>query len=144
MPVIQEMENKLSTADIELVDVQYQREEGSQILRIFIDSPAGVTLDVCSKATRMLKDMIDQEDIDYDHIEVSSPGLDRILKKDCDFARFNGRTVKVKMRKQYEGPRKYRGILSSFDPESLTLLVDENPVNIPRDLISVVRLDPEF
>ncbi|MBO8159392.1 ribosome maturation factor RimP [Thermosyntropha sp.] len=134
----------LQRIDIELVDVQYRRENKEQILRIFIDKEEGVDLNVCSEATRAVKAIIDEQDIFYDHLEVSSPGLDRIIKKDKNPARFIGRKVKVKMKKDYPDFKNIIGILDEINEQNLVLRVDGQEVEIPWEMTLTVRLYPDI
>jgi len=135
----------LAKLGLELVDIEYKREAGDRILRIFIDRMGGVDLEACSAASRAVKDLIDDAQVEYDHMEVSSPGLDRVIKTDRDLLRFKGSRIKVKTLQAYAGSRKIVGILHDFDEEEISLLdEDENLVKIPRDMISVIRLHPDF
>ena len=138
------IEERLNSSGIELVDIQYHKENKEQILRIIIDSVAGVSLELCSEATRLVKDIIDGNNIYYDHLEVSSPGLDRVLKNDKDFVRFTGYKVRAKTLKVYDGARKITGILKGFDDQQVVIEVEDGVTSIPRDMITVIRLDPEF
>jgi len=138
------IEDRLSSSNIELVDIQYRKENQEQVLRILIDSEAGVSLELCSEATHMVKDIIDEKDIFYDHLEVSSPGLDRVLKKDKDFERFTGKKIKVKTLKAYNGFRKVKGILKGFDNEHIKVESHNEVMTIPRDMITIVKLDPDI
>lgn len=135
----------LAKLGLELVDIEYKREAGDRILRIFIDRMGGVDLEACSAASRAVKDLIDDAQVEYDHMEVSSPGLDRVIKTDRDLLRFKGSCIKVKTLQAYAGSRKIVGILHDFNEEEISLLdQDENLVKIPRDMISVIRLHPDF
>jgi ribosome maturation factor RimP len=134
----------LSSSNIELVDIQYHKKNKEQVLRIFIDSEDGVSLELCSDATRLVKDIIDGKNIYYDHLEVSSPGLDRVLKRDKDFKRFIGHKIKIKTLKAYAGPRKILGILKDFNIHSIIVELDNDTMIIPRSMITVVKLDPEL
>lgn len=138
------IENELNQLAIELVGVEYRKENKEQMLRVFIDSEAGVDLSLCTQATRAIKPLLDERNIYYDHLELSSPGLDRILRKDKDFLRFRGHMVKIKMLKQYQGPGKINGILIDTDDATIKVRVEEEVLNLPRDLVSVVRLHPEY
>lgn len=141
--ITKEIENKLANINIELVDIEYRKESGDQILRIFIDTDSGVTLDTCSVATRAIKGLIDDQELDYDHLEVSSPGLDRILKKEKDFIKFMGHKIKVKMQKNYDGPKKFNGILTDYNNETITIADGEEIKQIPCSLVATVRLNLE-
>lgn len=83
--------------NVEIVDIEYVRENGENILRIYIDSPDGVNLDLCTKMSRIFGNEIDKDDPIKEHyiLEISSPGIDRILKKEKDFLRFKGFCIKV-------------------------------------------------
>jgi ribosome maturation factor RimP len=87
---------RLTAEHIELLEVEYRKENGEQILRLFIDSEKGVDLNVCSRATRAVKDIIDENSIDYDHLEVSSPGINRILKNDSHLVKHNQAGYRLK------------------------------------------------
>lgn len=138
------IEKELDQLDIELVEVEYCKENKEQMLRVFIDSEAGVDLNLCSQATRAIKPLLDDRNIYYDHLELSSPGLDRILRKDKDFLRFCGSMVKIKMLKQYQGPSKINGILIGTDDAKIQIRVEEEVIDLPRELVTIVRLHPDY
>lgn len=138
------IEPVLNDINMELVDIQYRKENKEQILRIFIDTPQGVDIDACTRATRAVKDIIDEKDIFYDHLEVSSPGLDRVIKKDKKPERFVGKKVKIKMKKDYEPFKNITGILQGVNGEKIELLVDGQLVEIPWEMTSTVRLYPDI
>lgn len=133
------------TIKVEMVDLEYRKENHQQMLRVFIDCPDGVNLDLCAKCTRIIKSILDtREDIEYDHIEVSSPGLDRVIKKERDFLRFEGQRVKVRTRESFNNCKNFTGILKDTNSEYLNIEVDEQIVSLPRVSITAVRLYPEF
>ncbi|HWQ74062.1 MAG TPA: ribosome maturation factor RimP [Syntrophomonas sp.] len=134
----------LAGIGIELLEVEYRKEHGDQMLRIFIDREEGVDLNTCTQATRAVQDLIEQENIEYDHLEISSPGLDRLLKKEKDFAAFKGEKVKVRTLQPVEGQKNFQGRLGDVDQKILQLETDGKINSIPRDIISIVRLDPEI
>jgi ribosome maturation factor RimP len=134
----------LAGIGIELLEVEYRKEHGDQMLRIFIDREEGVDLNTCTQATRAVQDLIEQENIEYDHLEISSPGLDRLLKKEKDFAAFKGERVKVRTLQPVEGQKNFQGRLGDVDEKILQLETDGKIKSIPRDIISIVRLDPEI
>lgn len=138
------VESSLYPLQVELVEVIYRREHGDQMLRVFIDHASGVDLDLCTRVSRIIKDFVDQENIYYDHLEVSSPGLDRVLKKDSDFERFKNERVKIKTLKEYDGPRKVSGFLQGLHEGCIRVKVDEEVKDIPRSMVSTVRLDPQI
>ena len=95
---------------LELVEVEHLPRG---LLRVTIDHPDGaaVTVDDCERVTRQLQYVFEVEGVDYDRLEVSSPGLDRPLRRPQDFARFAGREVDVVLRQPFQGRKKYRGVL---------------------------------
>ncbi|MGI5920613.1 MAG: ribosome maturation factor RimP [Syntrophomonadaceae bacterium] len=138
--------DKLENNGIELVDLQYVKERGDRFIRIFIDTEKGVDLALCASVTGMVRDIIDShEDIVYDHIEVSSPGIDRIIKKDKDFNRFTGHRVKIKTKVMIDNQKNFTGILKGLtDNNEVILQIDDRDILIPRELINVVRLFPDI
>lgn len=88
----------LEDLGFELVDLEYQREQRGWILRLFLDKEGGITLDDCADASREISSLLDVEDLIATAytLEVSSPGIERSLKKASDFSRFSGETIKVK------------------------------------------------
>ncbi|NLO21995.1 MAG: ribosome maturation factor RimP [Syntrophomonadaceae bacterium] len=138
-----QIESRLALMNIELVDIEYRKESEGQMLRIYIDQDSGVDLDACAKASRAVKSIIDEKDLYYDHMEVSSPGLDRVLKNERDFIRFMGCGIRVNTTKGFDGPRKLSGVLAGYSEESINIKVSEQFVEIPREQISMVRLRPE-
>ena len=137
-----QLEASLEQMGIEIVDMQYRKENGGQMLRIFIDHEAGVTLELCTQASRNVKALINAVDFYYDHLEVSSPGLDRVIKKDKDLERFAGNTVRINMLKKFAGPKRIIGVLLGHKKESIYLEDEEGQIELPRDMISQVRLHP--
>lgn len=137
---------ELEKIQVEIVDLEYHRENREQMLRVFIDSPDGVDLDLCSRCTRIIKNIIDdREDIAYDQIEISSPGLNRVIKKERDFARFAGHRVKVRTSEAFDNCKNFTGILKDTNSEYLNIEVDDQQViSLPRDSITIVRLYPEY
>jgi len=140
-PVIEE---SLSRAGIDLVELQYRKENEEQFFRVFIDREDGVDLELCTRASRLVKPLVDEEDLYYDHFEVSSPGIDRVLRKDRDFVRFAGEKVSVKMVKQYEGPDKIVGILNETTDQYIEVGTEAEIKTLPREMVSVVRLHPDL
>jgi ribosome maturation factor RimP len=138
------LRKELEQKGIELVDLQYRRENGEQMLRFFVDSPGGVDLELCSQASRLLKPFLDEKDIPYDHLEVSSPGMDRILKSERDFHRFKGERVRIKTLKEYDGPRVIIGILTGSDAGYIEVQAEDQTFSISREHISVARLHPDL
>jgi ribosome maturation factor RimP len=103
----------LKTEGFSLVDVEYKWERGGWVLRVFIDKEGGVTLDDCARVSWEFGQLLDVEDViptSY-RLEVSSPGLDRPLKKEEDFVKYSGRRVRIKTKDQVSGRRNFKGDL---------------------------------
>jgi ribosome maturation factor RimP len=136
---------KLEKIGVELVDLQYTKDHGDQFIRIFIDTENGVDLQLCTRVTRMVREDIDsQDDIFYDHIEVSSPGIDRIIKKEKDFNRFIGHRIKIKTKELIDNQKSFVGILKAVTDENVKIEIESQDMLIPRDIITVVRLHPDI
>jgi len=88
----------LDSLGIELVELEYRKEGHGMVLRLYIDKPDGITLDDCADVSRELSEILDVEEVISAHynLEVSSPGLNRPLKKESDYVRYAGRLVKIK------------------------------------------------
>ena len=120
-PILDEME-------IELVDIEYLSEQGRWILRIYVDQSGGITLDTCAEVSREIGDLIEIKDIFHQGyvLEVSSPGINRRLKKEKDFERAVGKNIKIRMATPLEGQRNFRGSLQSFQDGILCLRVKDD------------------
>ncbi len=135
----------LQARNMKEVDVVYQRENGSMMLRVFIDTEHGVGLEDCSAATAVIREAIDPlEEYDYDYLEVSSPGLDRIIKKKEDFLRFTGEKVRVKTTEPFEFQKKFTGRLVQYTDDTIIIEMDQNIYEIPTAIVDTVRLFPEI
>ena len=127
----------------ELVDVQASN--GGRLLRLFIDKPGGVGLEDCAAVSRQLSRVFEVEGIDYERLEVSSPGLDRPLRKGSDFARFAGRKAEVRMRTpDATGRRRYVGVLRGAEAGRLQMELDGRTVTLELDDLDRARLVPEL
>ena len=128
----------------ELVDVQASN--GGRLLRLFIDKPGGVTLEDCAAISRHLTRVLAVEGIDYDRLEVSSPGLDRPLRKEADFVRFAGRRAEVRMRTpDASGRRKFAGVLLGAEGGRVTLeLEGQQRVELALEDLERAKLIPEL
>ncbi|WP_027363807.1 ribosome maturation factor RimP [Desulfotruncus alcoholivorax] len=127
---------------LELVDIQYVKEGGKWYLRIFIDKPDGVGLEDCQMVSERIDPLLDEKDpIPQSYLlEVSSPGLDRPLKKLADFERFTGERIKLTTFVPVEGKRKFKGKLVHASNHSVTLELEGQNVVIPMDSVASARL----
>ena len=121
----------------ELVDVSLDKEPTGKYLRIYIDKPECITLDDCEKYHRAIQPQL--ESYDYDFLEVSSPGVDRPLKKDRDFERAIGLEVEVHLFKAVDGQKVFTGELVGFDKEEMTILVNGAEMRFGRRAASQVK-----
>lgn len=121
------LQGLLPTMELELFDVQFRREGHGWVLRVFIDSEAGVTLEHCSKVSRELGRYLDVEDfIDHAyHLEVSSPGLERPLRSVEDFRRYCGRKARVKVHEALDGEKVFEGMIEKIEDELIYLRLDD-------------------
>lgn len=130
----------------ELVDVEYVREAGEWYLRGYIDKPGGITVNDCETVSRAFSDKLDEEDfIEESYImEISSPGLDRPLKKDKDFARSMGRLVEIRTYRPIGKQKEFCGILTAYDSNSVTIDEDGTTRTFDKKEIALIRLAIEF
>jgi len=127
----------------ELVDVQASN--GGRLLRLFIDKPGGVGVADCAAVSRQLSRVFEVEGIDYERLEVSSPGLDRPLRKGADFARFAGQKAEVRMRTpDATGRRKFVGVLRGAAEGRVNLELDGRLVALALDDLERAKLVPEL
>jgi ribosome maturation factor RimP len=137
------VEPAVSGMGYELVDVQASN--GGRHLRLFIDKPGGVTLDDCAAISRHLTRVLAVEGIDYERLEVSSPGLDRPLRKEADFARFAGRKAEIRMRTpDATGRRKFAGVLRGVEAGQVSLELEGQTVQLALDDVERARLIAEL
>lgn len=137
------VELTLAGMGFELVDARASG--GGRHLSIFIDRPGGVTVDHCADVSRHLARVFEVEGIDYDRLEVSSPGLDRPLRKPADFARFAGSEVDVRMRTpDASGRKRFTGLLRGAQGAVATVQVEGRDVALNVDDIDRARLVPDL
>lgn len=122
----------------ELVDVCLDQESAGKYLRLYIDKPEGITLDDCEAYHRAIQPQL--EDYDYDFLEVSSPGIDRPLKKDRDFERTLGCEVEVKLFKPMDGTKIITGVLTDFSAADIVVEHDGKATTVPRKAIALCRM----
>jgi ribosome maturation factor RimP len=138
------IDNVLNQLGYELVDLEMSNR--GKLLRLFIDKPEGVTIDDCVLVSNQVSNFLAVEhDIDYDRLEVSSPGLDRVLKKVADFERFSGMKAKVKVRVPIDGIKKnFVGVLRGLDGGDVLFERDGVVLKLAFSNIEKARLDPEL
>lgn len=124
----------------ELVDMESSR---SGLVRIFIDSPRGITVDDCARVSNHLTRSMVVEGFDYERLEVSSPGLDRPLKRLEDYRRFSGREASIRLRLPLDGRRRFEGRLMGVEDGSVILEVEGQQQRLAFDDIERARLVPD-
>ncbi|MGD2136892.1 MAG: ribosome maturation factor RimP [Gammaproteobacteria bacterium] len=141
------LEPAIRSLGYELVGVEYQgsgRHGG--LLRIYIDSEQGITADDCQKVSYQVSGVLDVEDPISGHytLEVSSPGLDRMLFRPADFERFAGKQVKLRIAYPIEGQRRFRGRIVGLQGRNIVIAQEGQEVSLPFDQIETARLVPEY
>jgi ribosome maturation factor RimP len=134
----QQIEQRIGALDpaIDLIAVE---RPGNELLRIYIDHPEGVTLELCERVTGQLRDLL----ADYS-LEVSSPGLDRPLTKPEHYERFVGHTVRVRTSEPIDGRRNFTGRLDGAAADAISLDLDGERAEIPLDRVHRSNLVPEM
>jgi ribosome maturation factor RimP len=134
------VEPVLDELGIEFVEVVYTSERGKRVLRIFIDKPGGVTLDDCRRVSRELGTILDVEDIIQQSysLEVSSPGLDRPLKKEKDFSNALGKKVNIRTKEALEGRRNFKATIDCVR-EGKVIITDSEGRNWEIDMENIEK-----
>ena len=136
------LESTLMNMGYELVEVEQLAR--SKLLRIFVDKQGGVSIDDCVLISNHLSKLLAVENIDYSRLEVSSPGMDRRLKKEVDFYRFRGEWVKLKLRIALQGQRNFEGVLLDVNNGILKFEVEGKVLDIELNNLEKARLVPRF
>ena len=137
------IERSVTQLGYEMVDLEVSNR--GKLLRLFIDKPEGITIDDCVLISNQVGNVLAVEnDIDYDRLEVSSPGLDRVLKKDADFIRFTGERAQVKTRMPIEGRKNFVGVLRGLENGELLIEAEGQLHKVAMTNIDKARLSPEF
>lgn len=136
------VEDLLKNTVYEVVDVEYVKEK-NWYLRIYIDKDGGIGLDDCQEVSQIIDEVIENKNIISDKyiLEVSSPGIDRVLKKAKDFNREMGKKVDINFYNKIDGKKNIVGVLSGFDGENI--IINDNEKYSLKD-ISIIRLHIEF
>lgn len=131
---------------VEIWDVEFVKEAGTQYLRVYIDKPEGVSIDDCEAVSRALDPILDEEDpIPCSYVfEVGSAGIDRELKRPSDFARFMGSQIQVKLYQPLNRQKSYVGELKAYDNGDVTLLTNGEELTLKKPMIAQVRLYVEI
>lgn len=137
------VEQAVTQIGYELVD--FEMSNRGKLLRLFIDKPGGINIDDCALVSEQVSNLLSVEHaVDYDRLEVSSPGLDRVLKKESDFVRFMGNKVHLKLRVPVEGRKSFTGILRGIEQGTLRIEGEAGELSFALSNIDKARLSPEF
>lgn len=144
--LIQLAEPVVESFGLELADLQFCREAHGWVLRLMLDSDQGVTLDDCAKVSREFGHLLEVEDLIEQafHLEASSPGLDRKLKRPKDYQRCKGKKAKMTLREPVGGENHFVGIIADFIDGVVILDTDHGKINIAYDQVRKARLVVEF
>ncbi len=125
----------------ELVDVEFIKEGANWYLRVYIDKPGGVTIDDCQAVSEELDEKLDKLDpIEQSYfLEISSPGLERPLKKDRDFEKYKGELVEVKLFEAVDGKKVFEGELLGLADNSISIKQGEGVLNFGREKVAIVK-----
>lgn len=115
---------------------------GRGLLRLYIDKPEGINVDDCVRVSNQLTRLFMVENVDYDRLEVSSPGLDRPLVKEADFIRFAGERANIRLHAPLDGRKRFTGVLKGLEGGVLQLEMDGVMVAIPLVEVDSARLAP--
>lgn len=128
--------------DLELVDVEFVKEGPHRFLRLTIDSEEGISLDDCEYVSRGLNEELDRLDpIEENYyLEVTSPGVERELKRDVDFEKYAGKMIQAKLYQAINGQKMIEGILVGLKDGYILVEVGNETIEIPKDKASVVKL----
>ena len=141
MDVVKLVEKTVSGLGYELVDVE---RSGRGMLRVFIDKPEGIAVEDCQVVSNQLTRLFTVENVNYDRLEVSSPGLDRAIKKEADFVRFAGQKAQLKLRMPIAARKNFIGIIGALSDGVLQMDVDGVQVEIELANVDKARLVPTF
>ena len=125
--------------------VELQAANGGRMLRLFIDKPGGIRVEDCAAVSRQLSRVFEVEGVNYERLEVSSPGLDRPLRQLADFVRFAGHKADVKMRTpDATGRRRFVGVLRGAEGARLNIELEDRTVQLELGDVERARLVPEL
>lgn len=142
MQLIEIIEQAVTGLGYELVDMETSPR--ARLLRVFIDKPEGILVEDCAAVSNHLTRLFAVENIDYERLEVSSPGMDRLLKKPADFERFAGQDVQLKLRIPVGNQRNFSGLLGGIRDGSVVLTSTEGEHLFPFENVERARLVPKF
>ena len=142
MDLREKLETAVTGLGFELVDMEMSAR--GKLLRVFIDKSGGINVGDCALVSNHLTRLFTVENLDYERLEVSSPGLDRVLKKHSDFERFAGERAHIKVRLPVSGQRNFVGVLRGINGGFLQLEVDGRMLSLDMANLEKARLIPNL
>ena len=140
------IEPVITAMGYEFVGAEFNKSSNNSVLVVYIDSEAGIQLEDCTRVSHQISGVLDVEDPIPGHysLEVSSPGMDRLLFKAEHFQRFAGHRARIKLYAPQDGRKKFTGELLGLDGQDVLLSVDSETYRLPVNAIEKARLVPEF
>lgn len=140
------LEPAVTALEFELWGIEFLSQGRHSTLRVYIDSPEGVSVDDCARVSHQISGILDVEDpITGNYtLEVSSPGMDRPLFTLEQFAAYAGEQVQIRLRLAFEGRRKYKGVLNGVDGDDVLVVVGDEEYMLPIDYIDRANIIPRF
>jgi ribosome maturation factor RimP len=123
---VTEADAVISSLGLEVADIE---REGNGLLRIMIDSPTGVTVEDCEKVSHQLTHLFTVENVNYERLEISSPGVDRVLRRKKDFERFLDQEVSLKFKRAINNQKQFKGVLQKGKEQTWGVLVTPDGKN---------------
>ena len=142
MDLGQLLERTVPALGYELVD--WERSPRTKLIRVFIDKPNGVDVEDCAQVSNHLTRLFAVEDVDFERLEVSSPGLDRPVKRLSDYTRFAGREAQLTLRAPVDGAKRIKGILRGAEGEDVLVETAAGVKSFPFGTIARARLVPQI
>lgn len=136
------LERTLPGMGYELVEVETS--PGGRLVRIFIDKPEGIDVEDCARVSDQVSRIFDVENVDYERLEVSSPGLDRPLRRAADFDRFSGHEAQIRLRTRIDNRRNFTGVLRGVREGQVIVETESGESALPLDEIERARLVPKI
>ena len=136
------LNNKIEELGYDLYDVEYAKEGKNYYLRIFIDKPEGIDLTDCEKVNDAINTLLDDANYIKEQyfLEVSSPGIERVLRKDKHLEQNKGKEIRINLfKKAQNGNKEYQGILKDFNNAQIIIEIEDEKIEIDRKNISLIK-----
>lgn len=135
------LQNTIEKLGYELYDVEYAKEGKNYFLRIFIDKPEGIDLNDCEKVNDGIMDILDDADYIKEQyfLEISSPGIERVIRKDKHLDSAIGEEIEINLFKPMDKNKVLDGVLTGYDSSNITIMFENNEISIPRKNISLIK-----